>query len=398
MNKLTVDRLDVANKRVFVRVDFNVPLDEKGAVSDDNRIVQALPTIRHLVERKARVLLASHLGRPKGGPAPEFSLKPVAARLAELLGQAVALAPDCVGEATEKMAEALKPGEVLLLENVRFHKGEEKNDAELAAKMARLADAYVNDAFGSAHRAHASTEGIAKHFPGNCAAGFLMKKELEYLGSKLFGKPARPLVAVLGGSKVSGKIEVIENLLNHVDAILIGGGMIFTFFKAQGKGIGNSLFDAETFEVAKSLLEKFKASKTRVVFPTDVLLADKFAADANTKIASVDAIPDGWIGVDIGPKSMLAFREEIAAAATVVWNGPAGVFEMEPFAAGTRAIAVAMAENAGITIVGGGDTAAAVAQFGLADDMSHVSTGGGASLEFMEGKKLPGVEALTDAS
>jgi phosphoglycerate kinase len=394
MNKLTLDRLDVDGKRVFVRVDFNVPLGEDGAITDDERIVRAIPTIKHLVEANARVVLASHLGRPKGKRDESQGLAPVAKRLSEALAMPVALAPDCVGPETEKAVAALKPGQIILLENLRFHAEEEANDP---AFLARLGDAYVNDAFGAAHRAHASTEGITKHFPGKCAAGLLMQQELEYLHQKLFERPQRPLVAILGGAKVSGKIEVIEHLIDHVDTLLIGGGMAYTFLKAQGGDIGDSLFDEATFETAKKLLERFKACKAKVLLPADTVGAGAFSPDAKTQVFVAGCVPDGWMGLDIGPETAAAYKAEIATAKTVVWNGPMGVFEMDKFAEGTRVVAEALAENPGVTIIGGGDTAAAVAKLGLSDKMSHVSTGGGASLEFMAGAKLPGVEALTDA-
>ena len=396
MKKLSVNQLDVRGKRVFVRVDFNVPLGDDLSVRDDTRIRESLPTIKHLIAGGARVVLASHLGRPKGKRDMKQSLKPAAERLAVLLGQPVTLAPDCVGEQTKALVNAMKDGEVVLLENLRFHAEEEKNDEAFAKQLAELADLYVNDAFGSAHRAHASTEGITHHV-GTSAAGFLMQKELDYLGEKLFQAPARPLVAILGGAKVAGKIDVIENLLNHVDVILIGGGMTFTFFKALGHEIGKSLFDAATFDTAKELLEKFKTARAKVVLPVDTLVADKFDASANTRVVSIDQIPADMEGVDIGPATIELFAKHIADAKTVVWNGPVGVFEIEPFAKGTRALADAMAKSGGISIIGGGDSAAAIAQFGLVDKMSHVSTGGGASLEFMEGKVLPGVAALTNA-
>jgi len=396
MTKISVDQLQARGKRVFVRVDFNVPLTDDLSIRDDNRIRESLPTIKHLVDAGARVVLASHLGRPKGKRDMKQSLKPAGVRLAELIGKPVTLAPDCVGAEVKALVNAMKDGDVVLLENLRFHDAEEKNDKAFAQQLGELADLYVNDAFGSAHRAHASTEGIT-HFVKTCAAGFLMRKELDYLGDKLFSAPARPLVAILGGAKVSGKIDVISNLMGHVDTILIGGGMTFTFLKAQGFEIGKSLFDKDTFETAKELLVKFKGSKTKVLLPVDTVVADKFAADAQTKVVDVNAIPADMEGVDIGPKTIALFVAEIAKAKTVVWNGPVGVFEMAPFAKGTRALAEAMAASDAVTIIGGGDSAAAVAQFGLADKMSHVSTGGGASLEFMEGKVLPGVNALTEA-
>jgi phosphoglycerate kinase len=396
MKKLTIEQLDVKGQRVFVRVDFNVPLTDDLTIRDDARIKAALPTIEYLIGKGAKVILASHLGRPKGKRVAEMSLKPVAARLSELLSKPVAMADDCYGEAVQAEVNKLSEGDVLLLENLRFHECETNNAEKFSADLAALADLYVNDAFGTAHRAHASTAGITKHIK-KCAAGFLLQKELEYLGEKLFTAPQRSLVAILGGAKVSGKIEVIENLLGHVDTILIGGGMTFTFLKAKGYEIGKSLFDKATYETAQELLKKFETSTTKVLLPTDTLVADDFSENANTKVVPSDGIPVDMEGVDIGTATTETYKKVIEEAATVVWNGPVGVFEIEKFAQGTRALADACASSEGITIVGGGDTAAAVANFGLADKMSHVSTGGGASLEFMEGKTLPGVAALTDA-
>jgi phosphoglycerate kinase len=384
----SVRDLDVAGKRVLVRCDFNVPL-EGGRISDDRRIREALPTIRHLLDAGAAVLLASHLGRPKG-PAPEHSLAPVAERLAELLERPVRILPDCIGEEVERAAREAKPGDVILLENVRFHPEEEANDPEFAGRLARLAEVYVNDAFGTAHRAHASTEGVAKHLPG--AAGFLIEKELEHLGRAL-EDPGRPFVAIMGGAKVKDKIALIENLLPKLDRLLIGGGMAFTFFKAMGLPIGQSLLDAENIDFARRLLEE---NPDKIVLPEDVVVAAELSESAQTQSVAPDAIEDGMIGADIGPKTERRFADEIRQAKTVLWNGPMGVFEMSPFESGTRSVAEAMAESGATTIVGGGDSAAAAEQFGVANRMTHVSTGGGASLEFLEGKELPGIKALRE--
>lgn len=406
MAKLSVSQINAKGKRVLVRCDFNVPLDKSQNITDDARITESLPTIKHLVDSGARVILASHLGRPDGKPEPTMSLKPVAKRLGELLGRNVTLAPDCVGPEVKKMVEALKDGDVLLLENVRFHKEEdEKKNKEtkkfsdarqnFAKELAGLAEVYVNDAFGTAHRDHVSTCGVTQFLKPN-AAGFLIEKELKYLKEAL-DNPKRPLVAILGGAKVGSKIGVIRALLGKVDTLILGGGMVYTFYKARGLEIGKSLFDEESFEVAKQLEEEFKTSKAKVLFPEDVLVADKFDANANTKVVDVTNIPADMEGVDIGPKTLKLFQDEIAKAGTVVWNGPVGVFEIEAFAKGTRGVADALAKSSGITIIGGGDSAAAIAKFGLKDQMTHISTGGGASLEFLEGKKLPGIEALDEA-
>jgi phosphoglycerate kinase len=378
-----------------VRVDFNVPLDDEGRITDDKRIVESLPTIRRIVERRGKAILMSHLGRPKGERKEKYSLRPVAARLGELLNQEVALASDCVGEPAESLVSSLGEGDVLLLENLRFHNEEEANDPEFSRQLARLGDVYINDAFGTAHRAHASTEGVT-HFIREKAAGYLMLKELRFLGDAI-QDPERPFVAVLGGSKVSGKIDVIRALLDRCDTIVIGGGMMFTFYRAQGKSVGSSLVEEDRIELAASLLAEAKRSGRHVMLPNDVVVADRFAADARTDIALIDEIPDGWMGLDIGPSTREDFARHIAEARTVVWNGPMGVFEMPPFAAGTRAVAEALVkatDKGATTVVGGGDSAAAIAQMGLEDRVSHVSTGGGASLEFLEGKELPGVAAL----
>ncbi len=388
LNKKTIDDIEVNGKRVLVRCDFNVPIDG-GEITDDRRITEALPTIKALRDRHAIVILASHLGRPKG-VTPEFSLAPVAKRLTELLGQDVPLLPDCVGDAVKDVIDDAKPGDVLLLENVRFHKEEEANDPGFARDLALLADLYVNDAFGTAHRAHASTEGVAHILPG--VAGYLIQKEIKYLGEALEA-PKRPFVAILGGSKVKDKIGVIENLLPKVDHLLIGGGMVFTFYKSQGKEIGKSLLDEGSLEYAMRLLN---SSGDKLVLPTDIVVTHELTETAATTVVGVDGIPSDQLGADIGPASSAHFAEIIRGAGTVLWNGPMGVFEMKPFEAGTRAVADAMAESKGVTIVGGGDSAAAVEKFGVADRITHVSTGGGASLEFLEGKPLPGIEALQD--
>ncbi|GAB4375612.1 MAG: hypothetical protein Kow0042_21170 [Calditrichia bacterium] len=397
MAKLTIDDLNLKGKNVLMRVDFNVPLDEFQNVSDDFRIRAALPSIKKVIESGGRAILCSHLGRPKGERIDSMSLRPVAKRLEELLGKPVKFADDCIGPEVLKMKRELKDGEILLLENLRFHKGETKNDPEFAKALAEGCDLYVNDAFGTAHRAHASTEGVTRYFT-QCAAGYLMQKELDYLG-KALENPERPFVTVLGGAKISGKIDVINNLMDKADALLIGGGMVFTFFKAQGKEIGNSLLEEDRLEMAKEILDRSTRSACRLVLPRDVMVADELDSNAETDIVSIDNIPPQWIGVDIGPETVAEFKEILSAAKTVVWNGPMGVFEIPAFAAGTEEIARHLAEitSKGVTtIVGGGDSAAAVKKFGLEDRLSHVSTGGGASLEFLEGKALPGVVALTN--
>jgi phosphoglycerate kinase len=389
MNKQTIRDIAVRGKRALVRVDFNVPLAD-GKVTDDRRIVEALPTIRYLIDQGARVVLCSHLGRPKGGPDPKFSLAPAAARLSELLGQPVQQLGDCVGPAVEAVVATMKPGDVVLLENLRFHPEEEKNDPAFAQQLARLGDVYVNDAFGSAHRAHASTEGVSHYLPA--VAGFLMEKELTFLGRAL-ANPEHPFIAIIGGAKISGKIDVIENLLPRVDALLIGGGMANTFFKAQGYAVGDSLVEDDRLDMARAVLAR---AGRKLVLPVDVVIADAFSAEARTRIAGVDEVPAGWRIMDIGPATIERFNQELATAKTVVWNGPMGVFEMQPFAAGTVAVAEILAESKAMSIIGGGDSAAAVEQAGLAGKMTHISTGGGASLEFLEGKELPGVAALLD--
>jgi phosphoglycerate kinase len=390
MNKQTIRDIDPKGKRVFVRVDFNVPLKD-GHVTDDTRLRAALPTIKYLMGRGARVVLASHLGRPKGGPDPRYSLAPAAARLAELLGQPVPLAPDCVGVAAENVVAEMLPGQVVLLENVRFHPEEEQNDPAFAQKLSVLADLYVNDAFGSAHRAHASTEGIAKYLPA--VAGFLMEKEIEYLGQAV-SNPKHPYIAILGGAKISDKIGVIENLLNKADRVLIGGGMANTFFKAQGLAVADSLVEDASLDTAKTLMAR---AGDKLVLPIDAVLGDKFDAGAQLKtIAVKEGVPAGWRILDIGPQTVATFGAALAGAALVVWNGPMGVFEFPAFAAGTNAVAKLVAECGATTVIGGGESVAAVEQAGLADKMSHISTGGGASLEMLEGKVLPGLAALMD--
>lgn len=388
-NKKMVSDLDVKGKKVLVRVDFNVPIAD-GKVGDDTRIQAALPTINYLLEQGAAVILCSHLGRPKGEVDPQYSLKPVAAYLGTLIEAPVSFAEDCVGEKAEAAATALKPGQVLVLENTRFHPGEKKNDPEMAKQLASLADLYVNDAFGSAHRAHASTAGVTDYLPS--AAGFLLEKEIKYLGNTI-ADPERPFVAILGGAKVSDKIGVIENLLDKADQILIGGGMANTFFKAQGLEMADSLVEAEALDTAKDLLAK---AGGKLVLPVDMVIADAFAADAASKTMDVGDVPTGWRILDIGPKTVAAFDDIIAKAGTVVWNGPMGVFEFEKFAKGTFEVAKSLAKSSAIGIVGGGDSASAIKKSGLEDQITHISTGGGASLEMLEGKELPGLAALDD--
>ncbi len=390
--KKTVRDIDPRGKRVLVRCDFNVPLDG-AAITDEKRIVEALPTIRYLKEAGARVILCSHLGRPKGKADPKYSLAPVAARLGELLGCPVPLAADVTGESARSLADSLRDGEVMLLENVRFDPREEKNDPAFARELASLAELYVNDAFGTAHRAHASTAGVADYLPAVC--GFLIEKELSFLGGAL-EEPARPFAAILGGAKVSDKIGVIRSLLAKVDSLLIGGGMAYTFIKAQGGQIGGSLCEEDKLDLARELLAEAEEKGVRLLLPVDTVIADAFREDAATRVVPAGQIPDGWQGLDIGPETRALFAAEVKQAATVVWNGPMGVFEMKPFAAGTEAVAEAMAESGAVTIIGGGDSAAAAAQMGVADRIRHISTGGGASLEFLEGKVLPGIACLED--
>jgi phosphoglycerate kinase len=388
-NKKMVTDLDVKGKKVLVRVDFNVPIKD-GKVGDDTRIQAALPTIKHLLDQGAAVILCSHLGRPKGEVKPELSLRPVADYLGGLVDAEVKFAEDCIGEKAETAARALKPGQVLVLENTRFHAGEKKNDPDMAKKLASLAELYVNDAFGTAHRAHASTAGVAEYLPA--AAGFLMEKEIKYLGNTI-ADPERPFVAILGGAKVSDKIGVIENLLEKADRILIGGGMANTFFKAQGYAMADSLVEEDVLDTAKDLLDK---ASGKLVLPVDVVIADAFEADADSKVMEVGDVPAGWRILDIGPRTVQAFEDTIARAGTVVWNGPMGVFEFEQFAKGTFEIAQKIAESDATSIVGGGDSASAMRKAGLEDKITHISTGGGASLDMLEGKTLPGLAALDD--
>jgi len=408
MKKLTIEDLDVQGKRVLMRVDFNVPQHDDGSVRDDTRIRAALPSINYVRERGGMLILMSHLGRPKSPDKAEseeekraiiaknarLRMDPVAARLRELVGGNVTKLDGLVGPEVEAAAAAMAPGDIVVLENTRFHEGETKNAPELSKQLAALGEVYVNDAFGAAHRAHASTEGVTQYL-APCAAGFLLAKEIEYF-SKVLNNPDRPLVAILGGAKVSDKIGVINNLLDLVDTLIIGGGMAYTFLKAQGYAIGDSLLDEQGIATAKDAIEKAAAKGVELLQPEDTVVADAIAEDAATKVVGADGIESGWIGLDIGPKTTASFCKAIGKAKMVVWNGPVGYFELAPFAAGTRAVAEALAASAATTIIGGGDTAAAVAQFGLADRMSHVSTGGGASLEMLEGKALPGLAALTD--
>lgn len=392
MNKKSVRDVEVKGKVVFVRVDFNVPMED-GKITDDKRIRETLPTIQYLVEQGAKVVLASHMGRPKGEVVESLRLTPQAERLSELLGQPVAKADEAIGDAVKAKIAELKDGDVLVLENVRFYPGEEKNDADLAKSFAELADLFVNDAFGAAHRAHASTEGIAHHLPA--VSGLLMEKELDVLG-KALTSPERPFTAIVGGSKVKDKIDVIDNLINLADNIIIGGGLTYTFFKAQGHEVGQSLLDESKLDVVLGFVEKAKKLGKKLYLPVDIVVSDDFSADANTDIVSIDKIPAAWEGVDIGPKTREIYADVIKNSKLVVWNGPMGVFEIAPFSNGTRAVAEACATTEAYTIIGGGDSAAAAEKFGLADKMDHISTGGGASLEFMEGKALPGVVALND--
>ncbi len=394
MAKKTIEDIDVRGKRVLLRVDYNVPLTENREVADDKRITASFPTVQYLIDNDAKLIICSHLGRPDGEVKEEFSLAPVARRLAELLpGVKVAMAPDCIGPETQAMAAALGEGEILLLENLRFHKGEEKNDPAFAKELASLADVYVSDAFGTVHRAHASTVGVAQYLPA--VAGFLIGKELSVMGEAL-EHPVRPFVAILGGAKVSDKIGVIKNLLDKCDTLLIGGGMAFTFFTALGWDVSASLLDAQSVGLAGELMDEARAKGVKLLLPVDTVVAEKFAADAAHYTAVPSAIPSGWIGVDIGEKTRELFAAEIKKAKTVIWNGPMGVFEFPAFAKGTAAIAKACTECGGTTIVGGGDSASAVKKLGFAKGITHISTGGGASLEFLEGKELPGVAALND--
>ncbi len=397
MGKLTIDKINLKGKRVLVRVDFNVPLDENLKITDDIRITAALPTIKKIINDGGRCILMSHLGRPKGGSNPKYSLKPVAIRLGELLDKDVKFASDCVGDQVKAIVNSLKDGEVVLLENLRFHSEEEKNDTAFAQQLAELGDIYINDAFGSAHRAHASTEGVTKYITV-CAAGYLMQKELQYLGEAV-SNPVHPFTAILGGSKISGKIDVIENLLPKVDNLLIGGGMAYTFYKAMGYEIGSSLLEEEKIDLAKQILTKFKTSKAKVILPQDSVVASEFKNESPASVVDADKIPSDKMGLDIGPKTIDEFKEVILSSNTIIWNGPMGVFEFDNFSKGTDEIALALAQataHGAVTIIGGGDSAAAIKKAGLDDKVTHVSTGGGASLEFLEGKILPGVFALND--
>lgn len=399
MAKKTVASLteaDVSGKRILVRADFNVPLDDGGNITDDTRIKAALPTIKYLVDKGGKVILCSHMGRPKGQVKEELRLTPVAKRLSELLGQDVTKCDDCVGDSVASIVNAMSNGQVVLLENLRFHNEEEANDPEFAKQLAANADLYVNEAFGTAHRAHASTEGVT-HYLSPSVAGYLIEKELDYLQDAV-DNPKRPLAAIIGGSKVSSKIGVIETLLDKCDKLLIGGGMIFTFYKARGLKVGKSLVEEDKLELAKSLEAKAKEQGVELLLPTDVVVADNFAPDANARTVSINDIPDGWMGLDIGPDSIKVFQDALADCNAVIWNGPMGVFEFDKFAAGTEAIAHTLAEKSdAVTIIGGGDSVAAVEKVGVAEKMSHISTGGGASLELLEGKTLPGIVALDDA-
>jgi len=397
MNKVTVADINFRDQKVLVRVDFNVPLNDKQRITDDRRIRAALPTIRKILDDGGTVIACSHLGRPKGKFVPEMSLRPVADRLSDLLGREVRFAEDCIGPEASNLIDKLTAGDCVLLENLRFHAEETANDPEFARKLASLADIYVNDAFGSAHRAHASTEGVTRHF-SQAVAGYLMEKEIEYLGHAL-ADPKRPFVAILGGAKISGKIDVIRNLMDKVDKLLIGGGMVFTFTKAMGYSIGDSLVEDDKVDLARELFAAVKNSNAELILPTDVVVATEISDGADTQVVAIDKIPNGMKGLDIGPATIRLFSEALTDAGTVLWNGPMGVFETRPFAEGTFAMARLLAqltEKGAVTIVGGGDSAAAVAQAGLEDKLSHISTGGGASLEFIEGKQLPGVAALTD--
>lgn len=393
MDKKTVRDIEVSGKKVLVRVDFNVPMDDKGQITDDTRIQAALPTINYLLKQKAKVILVSHLGRPKGKVNPKYSLKTVAQHLAQVLGREVKFAPEAIGPETTAQVNSLQDGDILLLENIRFYEGEEKNDANLSKALAELAEVYVNDAFGTAHRAHASTAGVAEYLPA--VAGFLMEKELVVMG-KALAKPERPFMAILGGAKVSDKIGVIENLISKVDLLLIGGGMANTFLKAQGYEVGSSLLEEDKLGLAKELLTKAESKGVKIYLPEDAVIAEEVSPDVENQVVDVqEVLPEGKI-LDIGPKTAAKYAELIKTSKTVIWNGPMGVFEMAPFAQGTMAIAQAMAEVEGVTIIGGGDSVAAVEKAGVADRMTHISTGGGASLEFLEGKELPGVAALLD--
>lgn len=392
-NKKTIEDINPQGKRVLVRCDFNVPQDENGNITNEKRIVAALPTVKYLIDKGARVILCSHLGRPKGEVNPKFSLAPVAKRLSEHLGCEVKMASDVIGDSAKAISAALSDGEVCLLENVRFHKEEEKNDPAFAKELASLAELYVNDAFGTAHRAHASTAGVADYLPAVC--GYLIGKEISIMGEAL-SNPKRPFVAILGGAKVSDKLGVINNLLEKVDTLIIGGGMAYTFAKAQGGSIGTSLCEDDRLEYALDMINKAKEKGVKFLLPTDTIVAEKFAADADSKVCPTAAIPDGWMGLDIGPETVASFENAIKGAGTVIWNGPMGVFEFEKFAGGTKAVAAAIAGTDAVSIIGGGDSVSAVKKLGFEDKMTHISTGGGASLEFLEGIALPGIACLED--
>ncbi len=392
-NKKSVKDIDVKGKKVIVRVDFNVPLDDDRSITDDKRIVGALPTIEYLVQNGAKTILVSHLGRPKNGFEDKFSMKPAVTRLSELLKKEVTLAKDVIGQDAKDKANSLKESEVLMLENVRFHKEETKNDKEFAEQMASMADIYVNDAFGTAHRAHASTAGLAEFLPAVC--GFLIQKEIDFMGTAITD-PKRPFVAILGGAKVSDKIGVIENLMEKVDSLIIGGGMAYTFLKAQGYGIGNSICEDDKLDLAKTLLKRAEEKNVKLHLPLENVVATEFKNDTEKKVVPSSEIPDGWSGMDIGPKTIEMFSDEIKNAKTVIWNGPMGVFEFPEFAVGTKEVARALASSGAVSIIGGGDSAAAIEQLGFADKVTHISTGGGASLEFLEGIELPGIACLQD--
>ena len=393
MNKKTVRDLDVKGKKVLVRCDFNVPQDENGNITDNRRIVSALDTIKYLLDNNAKIILCSHLGRPKGEFKKEFSLAPIAAELSKLLGKEVKLAKDVIGESAQELVNNMKEGDMVLLENVRFHREETDNDPEFAKKLASFADVYVNDAFGTAHRAHASTAGVAAYLPA--VSGFLIEKELDFMGEKL-NNPERPFMAILGGRKVSDKIGVIESLLEKVDTLMIGGAMAYTFFKAMGYNVGNSICELDKLDLAKELMEKAKQKGVKFMLPVDTRIGKEFKPDTESKVVKYNEIPDGWEGFDIGDETIKIYVEELSKAKTVVWNGPVGLFEFDKFAVGTNSLAKALADLDAVTIIGGGDSAAAIEKLGISDKFSHISTGGGASLEFLEGKKLPGIECLLD--
>jgi phosphoglycerate kinase len=397
MAKKTINDAEIKNKKVLMRCDFNVPLDENGTITDDRRITASLPSIKKVLDEGGALILCSHLGRPKGERKSEMSLKPVAEKLSELLDVRVNLAEDCIGEQAAEMKKNLQPGEVLLLENLRYHKGETDNDPEFARELSENCELYVNDAFGTAHRAHASTEGVTKYID-ECVAGYLIEKEIEYLDGAV-NNPKRPLIAILGGAKISGKIDVIKNLFDKVDALIIGGGMVYTFYKAKGWEIGSSLLEEDKIELAKELLSEAEEKNVALFLPVDNVIADAFENDAKKSTVAAGQIPENWMGLDIGPETIEKFSGEVAKAKTIVWNGPMGVFEMSNFSIGTRKVAEAIAEctaNGAVSIIGGGDSAAAISKFGLEEKFSHISTGGGASLEFLEGKKLPGIESLSE--